>query len=231
MPTKRRKTRLYHLMPGSHCNSVALIVPLGARRGFTLLEVLVSLTVATILLASLGLVVHQTGQELTSCRRISPDMQYSRALDLMTADVRGMIHIEPIEEDISAYGRPLARFTSTHRVQALQDGQWMGSCRIGYWLKDREGKSKQLWRSETSRIEAKAQVIWTSLMDELADQHIELFQNNEWINWPTVQDEQRLITPDSMRFRTTVAASETNDVRQLPLAVISLMGVQRDGPA
>ncbi len=193
-------------------------------KGFTLLEVLVSLAVAGTLLGAFGLALRGVCQDLSQNRRMDIDTQYQRAIDLMAADARGIICIDPTTDESSRYGRCLARFVSTHRVNAIHDGQWAGTTRVGYWLAEDDSGNKLLWRCEATTDDDRANQTWTCLMDAVVDFRVELLGDDDWRAWPKSKDEiEKIAHRTSLRLVVVATDGPRHDIRQLPVAIMPVM--------
>jgi len=180
--------------------------------------------VAGTLLGGFALALDGVCQDLSRIRRTSVDTQYQRAVDLMAADARGIICINPTPNESGRYGRCLACFVSTHRVNAISDGLWSGAARVGYWLADGDNGSKLLWRSEASAGADRASETWTCLLDGIVDCEIELLSEDDWSSWPKSEDQMKQ-TDGRISFRLSVVAAggPREDIRQLPIAVLRAM--------
>jgi prepilin-type N-terminal cleavage/methylation domain-containing protein len=190
--------------------------------GFTLLEVLVSLSITGVLLAGVGLVLHEVSQELVRIHQVDPQMQYVRALDVIGADIEGAIGMEPIAADAAGNGLALAEYLTTHRLNPLQNDQWTGSVRVRLWLKESDDHRKLLWRQEMLRCDPEqTEPSWACLVGDLVDIQIDLFQNEQWRSWPATDEKGEAIEAEAVRI-SAVAACGEKDIVTLPTSVFSV---------
>lgn len=191
--------------------------------GFTLLEVLVSLVVAAWLTAGVSLVLHDLSNETRRLREVDSEKQYLSALDIITSDVRGIVKIEPISTEVLDKGQPLAQFLSTHRINAIVQGRWAGSARIGYLLAEQENGGKKLLRWESSSRTKESNKALTCLVENIVDVRIELHRADGWSDWPGGEQEEQIYKVDSIRIKAVAGVSGHKDIYQLPEAILPVV--------
>lgn len=187
-----------------------------------MIEVLVAMGVAGMLLAGVGVVLHQVSWEITELRLADPEAAYYRALDLLAADARGVVQLEAVSAELSEHGRELAQFVTTNRLNAFCGDRWAGAARVSYWLTEKGRGGEELWRTEISPGARQADATVTCLMDSLAGLRLELHQQQEWRPWPEVREGDTTVSSDSIRVTAAASMDEDGRIRELPTAVVPI---------
>ncbi len=233
MRISKTKIQPCPLRLGSRCDRSVYALYVGqrsCRKGFTLLEVLVSLAVSGILLTGVAIVLRDTFIGVSALREVTMDAQFQKAVDVMGADVRGILSIELVEEGSDTHGRPLAQFTSTNSLNAIKNGFWSGSARICYRLADQEGSGRSLWRSESFLNDPMGQKTWTCLLENLFDCRIEIHCDGELFPWPKTKDKTlRMNAVNGLRINVMSLTTEGKTIWSLPTVILPIMVDNTDG--
>ncbi len=152
--------------------------------GFTLIELLVAVLISGLLLAGLAMTMHQLGQSSAVSPWEHESARYARVVDVIDADIRGLIQIEPVVPEQSEHGRAVAVFVTTHRIDALDEQGWRSAARVSYWLEETAEGGQRLWRREETLRSDDDNPSWTVLLGRLDRLQFECLIEDKWKPWP-----------------------------------------------
>jgi general secretion pathway protein J len=141
-------------------------------KGFTLLEVLISVAIISIILTVIYGAYTSNLETVQSIRRDSEVTQAGRVtLDIMTRDLESLffttmdkkegepkIKLGLIGRNESLGGKPAGRMdlTTTNRLTPEKIGMQVDLCEVGYFLKETQGQNDlTLWRRDSNVVDEK----------------------------------------------------------------------------
>lgn len=202
------------------------------HRGFTLVELLVAVVVTSALLVGLSVVVRQVsaGAEVSPWRQF--EGRYHRAMQVIEADVRGLVRLTPLPAQRTEHGRAVAGFVTTHRVDALGERGWRGSAQVDYWIEQTPEQGQVLWRGESTSTPApgrgapgsdasdnqedmngaSSQRTWMPLVRGLDQLSLRCRLEGQWRRWPRGRDDDA--SPEARCRGVRIEARRSGDAMQ-----------------